>query len=226
MGGTCSIVRPSVERYNRRGFFAGAQRLVARQVKSLEPVSVLMFDLDHFKSINDRFGHAIGDEALRAFAATAICSLRASDVVARYGGEEFVAILPGSLSEAKIAAERVRTAFEAAASTIAGRPVAATVSVGAASQDDINCDLGALFHRADGALYAAKSNGRNRVELIAPHEAMCFDDADAARLAALDRRDGQEFPALEKWGRTRRYRQFSSQADITVRQRRGGSALS
>jgi diguanylate cyclase (GGDEF)-like protein len=151
--------------FNRRGFLAGAQRLVARQVKSQEPVSVLMFDLDHFKSINDRFGHAIGDEALRAFAATAICSLRASDVVARYGGEEFVAILPGSLSDAKIAAERVRTAFEAAASTIAGRPVAATVSVGAASAE-LCVDVTALLAAADSALYLAKANGRNRVEAV------------------------------------------------------------
>jgi diguanylate cyclase (GGDEF)-like protein len=118
---------------NRRGFLAGAHQLVARQAKCGEPVSLLMFDLDHFKSVNDRFGHGIGDETLSVFAATAARSLRASDVVARFGGEEFVAILPGSLSEAKMVAERVRAAFEAAAGMIGGCPVAATVSVGAAS---------------------------------------------------------------------------------------------
>src|SRR5262249_48523119 len=132
---------------NRRGFFAAAQQLVARQAKKGEPVSVLMFDLDHFKSINDRFGHMVGDEALRLFAATAAGNLRASDVVARFGGEELVAILPGSLSDASAAAERVRLAFQAAARAVAGRPVAATVSVGAASAA-LCADVAALLATA------------------------------------------------------------------------------
>jgi diguanylate cyclase (GGDEF)-like protein len=152
---------------NRRGFYAGAQNLVARQAKCGGPVSLLMFDLDHFKSVNDRFGHAIGDETLSVFAATAAHSLRASDVVARFGGEEFVAILPGSMSEAKTVAERVRTAFEAAAGTIAGHPVAATVSVGAASAAG-GADVATLLTAADKALYEAKAKGRNRVEAFEP----------------------------------------------------------
>jgi diguanylate cyclase (GGDEF)-like protein len=152
---------------NRRGFFAGAQQLVARQAKCRGPVSLLMFDLDHFKSVNDRFGHAIGDETLSVFATTAARSLRASDVVARFGGEEFVAILPGSMSEAKTVAERVRTAFEAAAGTIAGHPVAATVSVGAASAAS-GADVATLLTAADKALYEAKAKGRNRVEAFEP----------------------------------------------------------
>jgi len=147
---------------NRRGFFAGAQQLLARQAKTHEPVSVLMFDLDHFKSVNDRFGHAVGDETLSLFAATAARSLRASDVVARFGGEEFVAILPGALAEARTVAERVRAAFEAAAGSIAGCPVAATVSVGAASAG-AGADVATLLTAADRALYEAKANGRNRV---------------------------------------------------------------
>jgi diguanylate cyclase (GGDEF)-like protein len=126
-----------------------------------------MFDLDHFKSVNDRFGHAIGDETLSVFAATAARSLRASDVVARFGGEEFVAILPGSMSEAKTVAERVRAAFEAAAGTIAGHPVAATVSVGAASAAS-GADVATLLTAADKALYEAKAKGRNRVEAFEP----------------------------------------------------------
>jgi diguanylate cyclase (GGDEF)-like protein len=136
---------------NRRGFFAAAQQLVARQAKKGEPVSVLMFDLDHFKSINDRFGHAVGDEALRLFAATAAGNMRASDVVARFGGEEFVAMLP------------VRAAFQAAAGAVGGCPLAATVSIGAASAA-ICADVAALLAAADGALYRAKANGRNRIE--------------------------------------------------------------
>src|SRR5215470_1181195 len=148
---------------NRRGFFAAAERLVAGQVKKGEPVSVLMFDLDHFKSINDRFGHAIGDDALRLFAATAAGSMRTSDVVARLGGEEFAAILPGAPADAAIVAERVRLAFEAAAATVSGRPVAATVSVGTASAG-LCADVATLLTAADRALYRAKANGRNRVE--------------------------------------------------------------
>jgi GGDEF domain-containing protein len=93
---------------NRRGFFATAERMLSRHNRSRTPMSILIFDLDHFKSINDRFGHAIGDEALKLFAATASKTLRASDVFARFGGEEFVVLLPGSLAEATAAADRVR----------------------------------------------------------------------------------------------------------------------
>jgi diguanylate cyclase (GGDEF)-like protein len=148
---------------NRRGFYVAAHQLVARQTKKGEPVSVLMFDLDHFKSINDRYGHATGDEALRVFATSVSGTMRASDVVARFGGEEFIAILPGSLADARAAAERVRLAFEGAAGTVAGRPVAATVSIGAASAEVCE-DIATLIAAADSALYRAKSNGRNRVE--------------------------------------------------------------
>ncbi|HEY1363798.1 MAG TPA: GGDEF domain-containing protein [Xanthobacteraceae bacterium] len=148
---------------NRRGFFAAARQLLAREARQGGPVSVLLFDLDHFKSINDRFGHAIGDEALRLFAATASTTMRASDVVARFGGEEFVAVLPGSLADATVAAERVRSAFETAAGTVAGRPLRATVSIGAASAAAC-ADVGSLLAAADSALYRAKLNGRNRVE--------------------------------------------------------------
>jgi diguanylate cyclase (GGDEF)-like protein len=148
---------------NRRAFFAAAEDLIARQAKKHEPVSVLMFDLDHFKMINDRFGHPVGDEVLRLFATTASTCLRASDVVARLGGEEFVAILPGSLSDARAAAERVRAAFQTAAGTVADCPLAATVSIGAASAA-LDADVSALVAAADKALYVAKANGRNRVE--------------------------------------------------------------
>jgi diguanylate cyclase (GGDEF)-like protein len=148
---------------NRRAFFAAAQQLVARQAKKGEPVSVLMFDLDHFKSINDRFGHPLGDAALQLFATIASTTLRATDVVARFGGEEFIAMLPGSLSDATAAAERVRLAFQAAAVTVANHPLAATVSIGAASAT-LCADVATLLSAADSALYRAKANGRNRVE--------------------------------------------------------------
>jgi diguanylate cyclase (GGDEF)-like protein len=128
-------------------------------------VSVLLFDLDYFKSINDRFGHATGDEVLRVFAATAASTMRGSDVVARFGGEEFAAMLPGSLADATAAAERVRGAFETAALSIAGHRLQATVSIGAASAA-VCVDIDSLLAAADSALYRAKVNGRNRVEAI------------------------------------------------------------
>jgi diguanylate cyclase (GGDEF)-like protein len=149
---------------NRRGFLDEAERLVRRQAWKNQPVTVLMFDLDHFKSINDRFGHALGDETLRLFARTAIVTLRSTDVIGRLGGEEFCAILPGDLNVAATAAERVRSAFEAAGREVAGLSVGATVSIGAATAYELPCDLLALLVRADAALYRAKQSGRNRLE--------------------------------------------------------------
>jgi diguanylate cyclase (GGDEF)-like protein len=149
---------------NRRGFLDEAERLIRRQAWKNQPVTVLMFDLDYFKSINDRFGHALGDEALRLFARTAIVTLRSTDVIGRLGGEEFAAILPGDLTIAASAAERVRSAFEAAGREIAGLSIGVTVSIGAATAYELPCDLLTLLVRADAALYRAKQAGRNRLE--------------------------------------------------------------
>jgi diguanylate cyclase (GGDEF)-like protein len=151
---------------NRRGFLEESETLMARQSAAGRRVTVLMFDLDHFKSINDRHGHATGDEALRIFAATIKTSLRASDVIARIGGEEFVALLPSTLSEAKVVAERVRAAFEVAGAEICGHRLAATVSIGATCAKMPGCDIDTLLAGADAALYRAKSNGRNRLEAM------------------------------------------------------------
>lgn len=149
---------------NRRGFTDEAERLIRKAAWKKQPVTVLMFDLDHFKSINDRFGHATGDEALRVFAMTATLCLRATDLFGRLGGEEFAAILPGDLIVGSTAAERVRTAFEEAGRQIAGQKIGVTVSIGAATAYDLPCELSALLARADGALYRAKEAGRNRLE--------------------------------------------------------------
>jgi diguanylate cyclase (GGDEF)-like protein len=149
---------------NRRGFIAAAKVQVERFEKKREPLSVLVFDLDHFKKINDRFGHAVGDQTLRLFGLIAGLNMRASDVLGRMGGEEFVAILPGAPHDAAVAAERVRLAFEAAAVTIADHPVGATVSIGVASGEP-GVDVGAMIAAADKALYKAKNGGRNRTEL-------------------------------------------------------------
>ena len=149
--------------FNRRAFLEAANGLIEQRGRKSQPVSVLLFDLDKFKSINDRFGHAVGDEALKVFAATATANMRATDVIGRLGGEEFAAILPGNAAEAGIVADRMRMAFEAAGVVIAGHEMGATVSIGVATAiPPVRIDP--LLARADAALYRAKHNGRNRIE--------------------------------------------------------------
>ncbi len=148
---------------NRRAFREEAHALCVRQAARGEPVTLLMFDLDHFKSINDRFGHAIGDATLQVFAEVARSSMRADDIIARLGGEEFAAIVPAAIDTAVKIAERVRVNFERAGVTIDGRPVGVTVSIGAASALAPAVNVDELLTRADDALYGAKNTGRNRV---------------------------------------------------------------
>ena len=150
---------------NRRGFFEAAGSLMAiSRRQRMAPVSVLVFDLDHFKAINDKSGHATGDAMLQLFAKIARETLRATDIVGRLGGEEFVALLPNTAAEAAVAAERVRVAFAVASIVSDGQRIAATVSIGVASGSPATA-IDLLITRADDALYRAKSNGRNRVEI-------------------------------------------------------------
>jgi len=149
--------------FNRRGFIEMAEQLAKRCVANRLPTTVLVFDLDHFKSINDRFGHQVGDDAIRIFAATMSANLRATDVLGRLGGEEFVALLPATLDEGLVAAERVRAAFMLTGADISGYHLNATVSIGAASGAPSAIDVESLIRQADKALYQSKSGGRNRV---------------------------------------------------------------
>lgn len=149
---------------NRRGFFAASAALMEGNKAANQPVSVLAFDLDHFKSINDNFGHGMGDAMLELFANVARKTMRGGDVIGRLGGEEFVAILSGTLAEASIAAERVRSAFVTATNEPDGLGIPATVSIGVACGSP-NATIELLIARADAALYRAKANGRNRIEL-------------------------------------------------------------
>jgi diguanylate cyclase (GGDEF)-like protein len=160
---TVAATDPLTELLNRRGFFEAATEVMADRKAHKAPVSVLAFDLDHFKSINDRFGHSVGDATLHLFASVARQTMRAEDVIGRLGGEEFVALLPNTLSEAIVAAERVRVAFAAASNVPGGDHVPATVSIGAVC-GSASAKIEVLIERADVALYRAKSNGRNRVE--------------------------------------------------------------
>jgi len=149
---------------NRRGFFEAAAELMAGHRGGPEPVSVLAFDLDKFKSINDRFGHDGGDAVLEMFAGVARKTMRSSDVIGRLGGEEFVAMVSGTRTDAAVAAERVRTAFAAAEVEFGGQRITATVSIGIACGSPRTA-VETLITRADAALYRAKANGRDRIEM-------------------------------------------------------------
>lgn len=178
---TAATIDPLTEIFNRRALLEAGRRILGRIVWERQPVAVLMFDLDHFKRINDRFGHAVGDRALQTFARTAADRLRATDVIGRLGGEEFAAILPGtSLLSAAIAAERVRAAYQAEAQEIDGITLRSTVSIGVAATDDADADIDALLAQADQALYAAKAAGRNRVVLSGSEEEMAAPIAEKA----------------------------------------------
>jgi diguanylate cyclase (GGDEF)-like protein len=148
---------------NRRGFLEGSLGLCAHQAKHGQPITMLMFDLDHFKSVNDRFGHGVGDDVLRVFAKVVRSSMRTHDIIGRLGGEEFAAVVPGSMELASRIAERIRTSFEAAGARIATHAIGATVSVGAATSQEAVTNIDALLDRADAALYRAKRHGRNRL---------------------------------------------------------------
>jgi diguanylate cyclase (GGDEF)-like protein len=148
---------------NRRAFMERARQLGTQQGERGEPLTLMMFDLDHFKLINDRFGHAMGDEVLRVFARVASGNMRANDIIGRLGGEEFAAIVPEPMEFASRIAERLRIGFEAAGVTVGKHAVGATVSIGAATSYEPVTDIDALIIRADAALYSAKRAGRNRL---------------------------------------------------------------
>src|SRR5258706_1249257 len=129
---TAASMDPLTGMFNRRGFAEATSRVIEREATAGRPVTVLIFDIDHFKSINDRFGHPAGDEILKLFAAIVINSLRMTDLSGRIGGEEFAALLPCSLEEGVLAAERVREVFENSGIVDKSGPVDTTVSIGVA----------------------------------------------------------------------------------------------
>jgi len=164
---TAAMVDPLTGLANRRAFLDAAAQLTQAQTARDVPVAVFMIDLDRFKSVNDRFGHSVGDEVLRIFAESAQANLRPSDIVARLGGEEFAVLLADSCRDnAFKVAERIRSTFAALAATVAGHAVNATASIGVAIIQDPQQDIAALLSQADQALYRAKARGRNRVVVI------------------------------------------------------------
>ena len=152
--------------YNRRYVFAHLNELLARMPEGGNDTAVMLFDIDHFKQVNDRHGHPAGDEVLRELAERALRQVRSVDLVGRLGGEEFIVVMPEtSIGGAAIVAERVRAAVADELFTLPGegKALPVTVSIGVAVTGPAEDKLDHLLKRADDALYAAKNAGRNRV---------------------------------------------------------------
>jgi diguanylate cyclase (GGDEF)-like protein len=162
--------------WNRRACMSRGERLVSRHEKSGQDFSLLFLDIDDFKRLNDRLGHSGGDEVLRRFVDVVQNTIRPSDFLFRIGGEEFCCLLPQTnAQQSRHVAERIRRQVEAATIQIGnGMPVKATVSVGIASTETVGYDLEALLRAADGAVYQAKRQGRNRV-VTATSDELAFD---------------------------------------------------
>jgi diguanylate cyclase (GGDEF)-like protein len=159
---TAASIDPLTGLFNRRGFAEASSRLIEREASAGRPVTVLILDIDYFKSINDRFGHPAGDEILKLFASVVTTNLRITDLSGRIGGEEFAALLPCALEEGAAVAERVRESFAASGLVSDDGPVDTTVSIGVAG-GPAGTELEVLLAAADTALYQAKRGGRNRV---------------------------------------------------------------
>lgn len=147
---------------NRRRIYAMLDRSIVSALMSGQPMAVAIFDIDHFKSVNDRFGHQVGDEVIRRVSRDASHHLRGDDLLGRLGGEEFVIVLPGASTDvALLVAERVRQAVQ---NSISNPPVTISLGVAPLTPGDT---VETLLHRADQALYVAKSEGRNALRLAA-----------------------------------------------------------
>lgn len=148
---------------NRRFFMHQLAGELARRQRYGHPLSLLMLDLDHFKQVNDQWGHGVGDEALRRFADSVQCCLRTQDLAGRLGGEEFAILLPETGENvARPVAERIRARMEHTPIATTEGHCHVTVSIGVTQAEDSD-DLESLLRRADEAMYAAKERGRNRV---------------------------------------------------------------
>lgn len=158
--------------FNRRAYIEHLQAFDSGVTGSTLPFSLMVLDIDRFKSINDRFGHEVGDQVIKMAARAAELALRKDDTIFRVGGEEFVCILPGTaMNEAYEAAERVRLKFQSMAIDIDGVALNSTISVGVAASDGETELPNQVFARADKALYEAKHTGRNRTVRATRREA-------------------------------------------------------
>ncbi len=151
---------------NRGALDAEFEREASRAARKRAPYSLLMLDIDHFKRVNDAYGHPAGDQVLREIAVRLTALLRPHDSIGRYGGEEFAVLVPDSRPEAALqVAERMRAAVQGTRFPLGGDTVEITISIGVASSSDRHAGWEALLAAADRALYEAKAAGRNRVIL-------------------------------------------------------------
>jgi diguanylate cyclase (GGDEF)-like protein len=155
--------------YNRRHFMISAQAEWNRFQRYQRPLSLLAIDIDHFKSVNDRYGHAVGDEAIISVAAACLPGKRGSDIVGRLGGEEFAMLLPETdAAQAEIVAERIRERIAEHSLTVHNVQFSVTISIGIAEATVSMSGIETLLRSADKALYQAKAGGRNRAVQFSP----------------------------------------------------------
>jgi diguanylate cyclase (GGDEF)-like protein len=174
-------VDPLTELANRRAFDRALEHELIRSTRTQRPCALVMIDLDDFKKLNDAYGHAVGDDALRGVADALESQIRAIDLAARLGGEELAVLLPETSAEhALVVAQRLRAAIEAVeVRSVDGRLLPITGSLGVADTSHDPTPIG-LQKRADAALYAAKRAGKNRVEMAPRH----LEEAPAAAISA------------------------------------------
>lgn len=170
---------PLTGAFNRREFLALTERESLRARRYNRPLSVLMLDLDHFKKLNDNYGHAAGDKTLQRFTAVCCNALRNVDIFGRWGGEEFVALLPETDAEgAGVIAERLRQLVEDIEIDSHGQKFKITTSIGVADYHDNETTIDGPLSRADAALYEAKKAGRNCVRIYDPVRTPIPDDSN------------------------------------------------
>ncbi len=164
--------------YNRRHFETLAQAELARSQRYMRPLTLLMLDIDHFKAVNDTYGHATGDRVLQALATVCLATKRDADVAARLGGEEFALLLPETTAGAAVQfAERLRQQIRDCAPVVNGEKLPITVSIGIAGSSLTTSGVQPLLNNADQALYEAKRSGRNRVVMWQPPTQVALQQA-------------------------------------------------
>lgn len=196
---TAASVDPLSGMLNRRGFTEACTRVIEREANAGRPVTVMIFDIDHFKSINDRFGHPAGDEILKLFSAVVVNSLRISDLSGRIGGEEFAALLPCSLDEGVLVAERVREAFENSNIACEEGPVDTTVSIGVAggpAGTELEVAAGLGRHRALPGQARRPQPRRGGGGVAAVAGELAAQDRGPARSGAAEAGDGADMSAV------------------------------